>query len=90
MDPAQSLHDAESHLAAGNRIAAAEALANYHCWRRGGGFESVNGDHRASELDRQLYGAGLDHDDDHGDAVTLAAAVDEILAGLLRQTDAKR
>ena len=90
MDPAQALLNAESHLAAGNRIDAAESLAAYRAWRQSGGFELINGNLRAGELERQLYCAGLDHDDDHGAAVTLAATVDTILAGLLRRAETER
>jgi len=54
MDPSQTLCDAAAHLRAEESAAAAAALANYWAWRRGGGFEPLDGDQLAAELERRL------------------------------------
>ena len=83
MDPLQALHDAESHLAAGERADAAEALAAYHAWRRCGGFEPPDGDRRARNLARRLVGSN--HDGDDGGPVALAVVLESILTQLIRR-----
>ena len=95
MDPEQALRDATAHLRAGARVDAAEALAAYRAWRRGGGYEPNDGDRRARELARRLAASGQDgnvgdSNGPDGSTVTLAAAVDAILTGLLRRADAER
>jgi hypothetical protein len=64
MDPEAVLRDAESHLRAGERAAAAEALAAYRAWRRGGGFEPAGGDARARELAARLAEAARPPEED--------------------------
>ena len=85
MDPEQALRDATTHLVAAHLCDAATALAGYWAWRRKGGFEPRDGDRRARDLGRHLASAGKARDDNHGDAVTLTAAVDAVLAGLLER-----
>ena len=57
MDPKQALLDAEMHLQTGELDEAAECLATYRAWRRGGGFEPAGGDQLASDLERRLAAA---------------------------------
>ena len=83
MDPAQALLDAESHLAAGERAAAAEALAAYRAWRRGGGFEPQDGDRRARDLTSRL--AAGNHGGDDDGPVALESALESILTRLIRR-----
>jgi hypothetical protein len=58
LDPEQALHDAETHLQAGELAEAQESLEAYRGWRRGGGFEPAGGDVRARDLAARLAEKG--------------------------------
>ena len=90
MDPQQVLLDVAKHLAAGEQSAAAEALSAYWTWRRRGGYEPPDGDHRAAQVAQLARRLGRSRYDDEANGeppMTLADAIESVLAALLTRRE---